>query len=149
MRAPLLRPASFAIIAILYASSPVFSHGDDSERAGPVVPEGSELAGKTLFVDKGCYQCHNAGEIRMPAGEFTDLLVIELGTRDHAAWTRDDYARAIMNPDHTISPDYRKVMTILGERLKAESSPMPAYADLLTVSDLIHLSTFLETLKRP
>jgi len=112
----------------------------------PVFPEGSAIAGQTLFIDKGCYQCHHAGDVELPVGEFSELLIIPLGTSEHAAWSRDDHARAIMNPDHTISEEYRKAMTILGERLKAESSPMPNYADLLTVGDLVHLVTFLESL---
>lgn len=111
-----------------------------------IVPAGSENAGKTLFVEKGCYQCHVAGDIKTPASELDDSLLINLGGRDHAGWTRDDFARAIMSPQHTVSEEYRRVMMSLGDNFKAENSPMPGFNDILSVSDLIHLTTFLENL---
>ena len=112
-----------------------------------IVPPGSEAAGKTLFVEKGCYQCHVAGDLKTPASELEDTLTINLGGPDHAGWSRDDFARAIMNPSHTVAEEYHKIMIILGDHLKAVNSPMPGFNDLLTVSDLIHLTTFLESLK--
>jgi len=111
-----------------------------------VVPPGSEAAGETLFVERGCYQCHTAGDVRFPPSELEETLFIELGTKEYAGWTRDDFARAIMNPNHTVSPEYHKIMIILGDKLKAENSPMPGFNDLLTVSDLVHLATFLDSL---
>lgn len=112
-----------------------------------VVPPGSEAAGKTLFVERGCYQCHTAGDVSFPPTEsLAESLFIELGTQEHRGWSRDDYARAIMNPNHTVSPDYHKIMIILGDKFKAENSPMPGFNDILTVNDLIHLTTFLDSL---
>jgi hypothetical protein len=37
-------------------------------------------------------------------------------------------------------------MMILGDHFKAVNSPMPGFNDILTASDLIHLSTFLTSL---
>jgi cytochrome c551/c552 len=111
-----------------------------------VIPAGNPTAGMTLFVDKGCYQCHIADEIKTPASDLDVNLTIDLGGAEHAGWTRDDFARAIMNPNHTVSDEYRKIMMILGDHLKAENSPMPGFNEMLTVSDLIHLSNFLESL---
>tara|TARA_R110002096_G_scaffold93979_7_gene211821 strand:+ start:2503 stop:2922 length:420 start_codon:yes stop_codon:yes gene_type:complete len=112
-----------------------------------VVPSGSILAGKTLFVDKGCFQCHAAGEIKMPTSDLSQNLILKLGGESHSAWTRDDFARSIMNPNHTVSEEYRIIMITLGDKFKAENSPMPGFKDILTVSDLIHLTTFLDSLK--
>ncbi len=111
-----------------------------------VIPEGKIAAGKTLFVDKGCYQCHSAGEISFPQSELSQDLFIELGADKHKGWSRDTFAKSILNPNHTVSEEYRKVMITLGDKLKAENSPMPGFNDILTVSDLIHLTTFLDSL---
>ncbi|MEM9018081.1 MAG: hypothetical protein AAGC68_13785 [Verrucomicrobiota bacterium] len=111
-----------------------------------IIPAGSEAAGQTLFVEKGCYQCHVAGELKTPVSDLEETLTIDLGGNEHAGWSRDDFAKAIMNPNHTVSPKYQKIMVILGDRLKAENSPMPGFNDQLIVSDLIHLATFLDSL---
>lgn len=114
--------------------------------AEPVFPPGKAESGQKLFVEKGCYQCHNAGATKLPAVELAPRLVIELGGDLHAKWTRDDYARSIMDPNHLVSEDYRVAMIRLGDHFKAENSPMPTFADVLRVSDLIDLVTFLDSL---
>ncbi|MDF1823909.1 MAG: hypothetical protein P1U68_04660 [Verrucomicrobiales bacterium] len=113
-----------------------------------ILPPGNPTAGMTLFVEKGCYQCHHTGKIESPASKLDINLTINLDGREHADWTRDDFARAIMNPNHTISDEYRKIMMTLGDNLKAENSPMPGFNEMLTVSDLIHLASFLESLSQ-
>lgn len=122
------------------------SDAQDPLRKSRIVPAGSETAGKTLFVEKGCYQCHTANEIKLPTAELDDMLLIDLGGDEHNGWTRDDFAKAIMNPNHTVNPDYEKAMMILGDHFKAVNSPMPGFNDILTVSDMIHLTTFLDSL---
>lgn len=111
-----------------------------------VVPPGEALRGKDLFTGKGCYQCHSAGETKLPKVDLEPRLVIELGGDLHRDWTRDDYAKAIMNPQHVVAEDYRIAMMRVGDHVKAENSPMPEFIDLLTLSNLIHLTTFLDSL---
>ena len=127
---------------------PLFSiHSQEEEKSKkPVIPKGRVAAGKTIFVEKGCYQCHSAGEIELPISKLEETLIIQLGGPKQRAWTRDDYARAILNPNHTVSPDYEKAMMILGDHFKAVNSPMPGFNDILTAADLIHLTTFLTSL---
>ncbi|MEX2580243.1 MAG: hypothetical protein WD342_14390 [Verrucomicrobiales bacterium] len=135
--------APVLVLSVLVALGAVASDRADPP---PVIPEGRVVAGQTLFVEKGCYQCHSAGDIRLPEAELDETLIIELGGKAHAAWTRDDFARAILDPHHTVSPDYEKAMMILGDNFKAVNSPMPGFNDILTASDLIHLTTFLTKL---
>ena len=78
------------------------------KKSPPVIPEGRVNAGKTLFVEKGCFQCHTAGDIKLPGSELDDTLLIGLGGSKDRKWTRDDFARAILNPAHTVSPEYEK-----------------------------------------
>ena len=111
-----------------------------------VIPPGTATKGKSLFVEKGCYQCHSAGATKLPAVELEPRLVIELGGDLHANWTRDDYAKSVMNPNHLVSEDYKIAMIRLGDHFKAENSPMPQFTEVLTVADLIDLTTFLDEL---
>lgn len=139
------------ILALLTTALFLLSPGDAiaedrSSPSPPVIPEGRVNAGQTLFVEKGCYQCHSAGDIRLPQSDLEETLIIELGGALHAGWSRDDFARAILEPHHTVSPDYEKAMIILGDHFKAVNSPMPGFNDILMASDLIHLTTFLTSL---
>ncbi len=114
-----------------------------------VIPPGKPEIGRSLFVEKGCHQCHSAGTTKLPPVELAPRLVIALGGDLHAAWTRDDFARAILNPQHLVSEDYRIAMMRLGDNFKAENSPMPEFADLLRASELVHLAAFLDSLTEP
>jgi hypothetical protein len=118
----------------------------EPEAASLVLPPGKPELGLSLFIEKGCHQCHSAGTTKLPEVDLAPRLVIELGGDLHAAWTRDDFARAILNPRHLVAEDYRVAMMRLGDNFKAENSPMPEYADLLRASDLIHLAAFLDSL---
>lgn len=138
------RPLLLSVFLISVAATLVFAEPVPQQKT--IIPKGSENAGKTLFVGKGCYQCHVADGIRTPASELDENLTIDLGGSDHAGWSRDDFARSIMNPNHTVPEEYRKIMMTLGDNLKAENSPMPGFNDMLTISDLIHLTTFLESI---
>lgn len=111
-----------------------------------VMPPGKPESGESVFVTKGCYQCHSAGATKLPPVDLAQRLVIELGGDVHTKWTRDDYARAIMDPNHLVSEDYKIAMIRLGDHFKAENSPMPTFADVLRVNELIDLVSFLDSL---
>lgn len=138
-----LSAVGLAALTLLHAQEP---SGDTPQANAAVVPRGKEERGLKIFTEKGCYSCHSAGATKLPEVEAGPRLVIELGGDLHASWTRDDYARAIMNPNHVVAEDYRIAMMRLGDHFKAENSPMPEFTDTLTVSDLIHLTTFLDSL---
>lgn len=142
-----MSPVHAAFVLCIGLALTSLSAAEPLEEEKWIVPEGRIPAGKTLFVEKGCYQCHSAGDISLPEAALDQKLIIKLGTRRHAGWSRDDFAKAIMNANHTVNPDYEKAMMILGDHFKAVNSPMPGFNDILTLSDLIHLTTFLHSLK--
>ena len=119
---------------------------DPAAPAEPVLPPGKSEVGLKLFAEKGCHQCHSAGTTKLPPVDLAPRLVIELGGDLHTMWTRDDYARAIMDPNHLVSEDYRIAMIRLGDHFKEVNSPMPTFTELLRVSELIDLSAFLDSL---
>ncbi len=129
--------------ALLNAQEPF---AETSRNDNSVIPPGQAKRGLAVFTEKGCYSCHSAGTTKLPEVEPGPRLIIELGGELHAAWTRDDYARAIMSPNHVVAEEYRIAMKRLGDHVKAENSPMPEFIDTLTVTDLIHLTTFLDSL---
>lgn len=135
--------AALAAGAFLTAQDPTHPA---AVNASYVLPPGKPESGMRLFVEKGCHQCHGAGATKLPPVELAPRLVIEVGGDLHAKWSRDDYARAIMDPNHLVSEDYRVAMMRLGDNFKAENSPMPNFMDLLRVSDLVHLAAFLDSL---
>lgn len=144
---------SFCLIGLLLcvvAISPGVGQDQEPAAAEPsapsVLPPGRPDRGLSLFIEKGCHQCHTAGSAKLPPVDLAPRLVIGLGGDLHATWTRDDFARAIVNPRHLVSEDYRIAMMRLGENFKAETSPMPEFGDMLLVSELVHLAAFLETL---
>lgn len=136
-------PPLSALFVIIAATS---LNAQDPVDQKLIVPPGKEERGLKLFVEKGCYQCHSAGATKLPEVELAPRLVIELAGDVHNSWTRDDFAKAIMNPNHVVAEDYRVAMMRLGDHLKAENSPMPDFVEMLTVADLIHLTTFLDSL---
>lgn len=137
---------TLALTILMAGGIPRKADAEDTPEKGSVVPEGKAERGLTLFVEKGCYQCHSAGATKLPEVDLAPRLVIELAGDLHDGWTRDDFAKAIMNPNHLVAEDYRVAMIRLGDHFKAENSPMPEFVDLLKVSDLIHLTTFLDSL---
>lgn len=118
--------------------------GDGTGRATGVFPRGNSAEGRKTFEAKQCFRCHVIDGLKFPEVEAADFERIPLNGDNQEGWTRDDFAAAIMNPDHLVSPDYQKAMIIIGDRLAAENSPMPAFNELLAVKDLIALVTFLE-----
>lgn len=140
------RRSVFLSNILAFASGSLLFGQDPVQNSKTVLPAGKPETGQTLFVEKGCHQCHTVGATKLPPVDLAPRLVIELSGDLHAKWTRDDYARAIMDPNHLVSEDYRIAMMRLGDNFKAENSPMPDFGDLLRVSDLVHLATFLDSL---
>lgn len=142
----MIRSRPFFVPLAIALLGPMLPAQEPAKTDQSVLPAGKPEVGAKLFVEKGCHQCHAAGATKLPPVELAPRLVIELGGDVHAKWTRDDYARSIMDPNHLVSEDYRVAMMRLGDNFKAENSPMPNFVDILRVSDLVHLAAFLDSL---
>lgn len=103
-------------------------------------PEGDAAAGQKAFTDLGCHTCHSvtgAPEIRdgLNAAERT----IPLGGEQTTVYTYGELVTAIINPTHQVSQSRLGTMVANdGESL------MRSYNDIMTVSQLADLVTFLE-----
>ncbi len=134
----------FSLIAYLLVP---FLFADDEVKS-PIVPEGDASVGLSTFIDKGCYKCHLTGDAKLPKLEVAPKLSIQLGGDERRDWTRDRFAQAIMNPNHAIAPEYHIAKIVSGDKFGAENSPMLDFNDILTLKDLINLTTFLEGLSK-
>ncbi len=107
------------------------------------LPEGDAKRGEQTFHDLGCGNCHSiAGE---PAGPHRHerkehAVDIVLGGRVTHIETHGELVTSIVNPSHRFpSPDPRRAIA------EADPMKMPDYGDLMTVRQLIDLTTYLQS----
>lgn len=106
---------------------------------GFTLPPGDAERGKEAFVHFRCYDCHTVSGVDMPIGEQRDQAVVELGGDVERVRNYDDLVTAIINPSHRLAQGYSK--TLVSQEGK---SKMTVYNDVMTVSQLVDLVTFLQ-----
>ena len=104
------------------------------------LPEGNAENGKMVFVNLGCNQCHYVADIKLLESENKDFEGIELGGVVHNVKTYGDLVTSIINPSHRISGKYLKEAVMNEDG----SSKMQVSNDVMTVTELVDLVTFLE-----
>lgn len=104
-----------------------------------VLPPGDLDAGKATFTDLGCNGCHSVTNLvaHMPLEEGG--IHVELGGTVSRIKTYDDLVTSIINPSHKLSRG-KNAMTTTQEG----TSRMPTYNEVMTVQQLVDLTTFLE-----
>ena len=113
--------------------------GADSPQ-GFSLPKGNAEAGKALFIDYGCIDCHTVEGIEPKAGKDYKLPEpVALGGSSARVKTYASLVTSIINPSHKLSRRYPVSMTS-----KDGQSLMPNINDVLTVADLIDIVTFLQ-----
>ena len=110
---------------------------------GFVLPEGDIQRGQEVFVSVGCRYCHTIAELDLPAFDRSPVLDIQLGGHVHKVKTYGELLTSIVNPNHTVASEYLK--TLDPQERKNAQSPMPEFNDVLTVTQLIDLTTFLHS----
>ena len=107
---------------------------------GFILPPGDIDKGRVIFVETGCPQCHTVADsdIEQPPGsEFH----VKIGGEVRQVKHYGDLLTSIVNPDHKVSRVYR----VQDESGKDFSSPMPQFAETMTVSQMIDLVEFLHS----
>lgn len=113
--------------------------GCSSGYEGFTLPPGDAARGKDAFIHFRCYDCHTVSGAEMPAGEERDQAVVELGGEVARVRTYDDLVTAIINPSHRLAQGYAKELVA-----RDGKSKMTVYNDVMTVSQLVDLVTFLQ-----
>ena len=100
--------------------------------------KGSYNAGKNAFIKLQCNACHTVTGVNLPAAEEMFEVAVELGSKKQSK-TSAELLTAIANPSHSLAKGF-PVETISSHG----STRMPDYNDIMTVSELINIVTFLK-----
>lgn len=118
------------------------SGGCEEQSRGFALPAGDLDRGKASFVELGCPACHAVqGQFNKLAPEQGGDEVIEvvLGGPVTRVKTYGDLVTSIINPSHRLSRGKNEdTMNPDG------SSKMPYYNDVMTVQELVDITTFLQ-----
>lgn len=114
--------------------------GCEPQSRGFALPPGDAERGQAEFVALGCNGCHSvAGVDKLAAGGHPDIHVV-LGGQVTRVKTYGDLVTSIINPSHRLSRGNDP--TTMDE---AGASRMRLYNDVMTVSQLIDLTAFLQS----
>jgi mono/diheme cytochrome c family protein len=104
------------------------------------LPQGDVDAGKLAFVDLQCNACHRVADIEPISSDADNAISIRLGGEVRHVKTYTELVTAIINPSHEIYQGFSsKHQTADGE------SAMRNYNDVMTVTQLVDLVSFLQT----
>ena len=103
-------------------------------------PQGDAEAGAQTFVELGCISCHSVtGAPAMRDSIREAERTIPLGGEQTRVYTYGELVTAIVNPSHKVSQER------LGTMVQSDGqSHMINYNDIMTVTQLTDLVTFLE-----
>lgn len=123
--------ASFLLLLLALA-------GCDRQSRGFALPPGDPERGLATFKDLGCHNCHHIdGVVEHLDGGDID---VRLGGRVTRVKTYGDLVTSIIHPSHELSRG--KTPSTINED---GSSRMPDYNDVMSVAELVDLTTFLQT----
>lgn len=115
--------------------------GCNPEARGFALPLGSVEAGKAAFTRLECNQCHSiADELEKTAEGHADIH-FKLGGETTRVRTYGDLVTSIINPNHKISGYFKVEANVDTEG----NTNMPSYNDVMTVQELVDLTTYLQT----
>jgi len=104
------------------------------------LPEGNITAGKATFIELKCNTCHSIADIERLESDDKELPRIKLGGTVRGVKNYGELVTSVINPSHKVWKRFNQgvVMTEDG------SSTMRIYNDVMTVTQLVDLVTFLE-----
>ncbi|PCJ49939.1 MAG: cytochrome C [Gammaproteobacteria bacterium] len=104
------------------------------------LPEGDASIGKITFVELGCNTCHSIADIEQLPRDDNSLPHVKLGGSVSTIKSYGELVTSIINPSHKVLKRLNQG-TVMAED---GSSTMRVYNDIMTVSQLVNLVTFLE-----
>lgn len=112
----------------------------DTQSRGFALPPGDAARGEVTFVELGCNACHEIkGKIdRLADGADTGINVTLGGTVTRVT-SYGDLVTSIINPSHRISRRSKR-----SDVADDDVSKMRLYNDVMTVRQLVDLTTFLQ-----
>jgi len=107
------------------------------------LPQGDPVAGRKIFVEVECYKCHEVKGEKFPALAEGEKGVGPELSQMAGMHPPEFFAESIINPNAVIDPDATK-LGYLGEDGK---SKMPDYNSVLTVKQVVDLTSYIASLK--
>jgi hypothetical protein len=103
------------------------------------LPKGDAERGQEAFVKFRCFDCHLVHGINLPPGEEPGQVMVQLGGQVDRLREYGDLVTAIINPSHRLAKGYSDNMVANDGK-----SRMTVYNDVMTVTQLIDIVTFLQ-----
>lgn len=126
------------IIACLAVVAMSCSQGPESPR-GFSLPEGDIDKGETVFLKYQCLSCHQLTGYRQVDIVDNPNFSIRLGGKSTQVKTYAELVTSVINPSHKFAKGYP-----LAKIQQGGQSKMTKFNDLMTVSELVDLVTFLQ-----
>lgn len=103
------------------------------------LPQGNAENGKAAFVALKCTACHTVAGVDLPKPTVAPGSVVVLGGEVARLRTFGDLLTSIIHPTYAIS----EKMNVPAPKLPVKS-PMPVVNDVMTVTQMVDLVTFLQ-----
>ncbi|MGR5063976.1 cytochrome C [Photobacterium sp. DNB22_13_2] len=104
------------------------------------LPEGNVAHGEELFRHYQCLSCHTMEGYERPEVLDESGVNVALGGKVPSLKKYQELVVSVINPSHRIAKGYEPE-----EVMRSGESIMPSYNDVMTVTDLVDLITFLES----
>jgi len=105
-----------------------------------VLPEGDAARGQEAFIVLECTACHTIRDMELPAPEELGPVTIALGGKVSKVKSYSELVTSIINPSHRLARNFSKQPIT-----KDGQSIMPIYNDVMTVTQMVDIVTFLES----
>ena len=129
---------SILLIASGFMSLTACDSGPDSPR-GFSLPQGSLNNGQQVFIKHQCLACHALEGVRDKAIVLQLEEAVQLGGEKINVTTYVELVTSIINPSHKIARNYK-----LNTVDESGTSKMRNYNDVMTVTELVDLVTYLQ-----
>lgn len=130
------------IMALLFAFMLIAVAGCDPQARGFALPDGDAEQGKINFIALACNECHSVrGSIEKMAEGGHPEIHYQLGGPVTRVRSYGDLVTSIINPTHKVSGYAKSKVNVDG----AGNSRMRNYNQIMTVQQLVDLTTYLET----
>lgn len=133
-------PFCFLSGCVLFFSTAI---ADEAEQKVFRFPGGDIEAGERAFEALSCTKCHSVAEANLAEPSGKKVLELELGANLRFVKNYEDLIRAIVNPKHVVSEQYRAILT--KPELSGGIEPfMPDLTQDMSARQLVDLVAFLD-----
>lgn len=105
-----------------------------------VLPEGDATRGQATFVELQCTGCHTVAKADLPEPQVKGPVSVVLGGNVSKVKSYGELVTSIINPSHKLARNIGRQ-----EIARDGESVMTVYNDVMTVTEMIDLTAFLQS----